>query len=79
MKLGKIRTALIALALTAGGTVAVAEPAQAATYSQCHYDYWYTGGVHYKRYVCWIDYSWWEEVNYPWPKDGWLFGSWIRY
>jgi hypothetical protein len=74
----KLGAGLAALMMIGGGTVVLAEPAQAATYSQCHYDYWNNGGVLYKRYVCWIDYSFWEEVSYPWPRDGWVFGSWIR-
>ena len=74
----KLGVGLAALMLLTGTMVVSAEPAQAATYSQCHYDYWTTGGVTYKRYVCYYDYSIWEELFYPWYRDGWVFGSWRR-
>jgi hypothetical protein len=74
----KLGAGLAALMLLTGTSVVMAEPAQAATMTQCHYDYWSTGGKLYKRYVCYIDYSFWEEINYPWPRDFWSFGSWVR-
>ena len=55
----KLGVGLAALMLLTGTTVVLAEPAQAATYSQCHYDYslweellypWYQDG--------WVFGSW---------------------
>jgi len=74
----KLGVGLAALMLLTGTTVVLAEPAQAATYSQCHYDYWNYQGTLYKRAVCYYDYSLWEELLYPWYQDGWVFGSWRR-
>lgn len=26
--------------------------------------------------LCYIDYNWWEEVSFPWPKDKYVWNAW---
>lgn len=63
----------VALSLVLGGALVTAPAAQAVNYYNCYWQFnhkdafgwWYTKW-------CWADYSWWEEVSYPWPSDGWV-------
>jgi len=72
--------------LAVGGTVVTAEPAQAWTQScktvDAGYGYTLYGspwpGYRYAT-ACYVDYSWWEEVSFPWPHDQWFFSNYRNY
>lgn len=79
----KVVTGVAAVALVSGVTlgsmVVRAEPAQAWT-QQCYQMDAGKGliiagspwpGYRYAT-ACWVDYSWWEEVTFPWPRDQWF-------
>ena len=83
----KVGAGLATLALASGlaltGTLVTAPSAKAWT-QQC---YGMDAGAGRKiagspwpgyRYAtaCYVDYSWWEEVTFPWPKDQWFFYNW---
>jgi hypothetical protein len=79
----KVVTSVAALALVSGVTlgsmVVRAEPAQAWTQSCHQLDAGYgriIGGSPWPGYryatACYVDYSWWEEVSFPWPRDQWF-------
>lgn len=83
MKKFSLKKKLATLALAAGLAVGLApvtalveaDSASAVTKTQCFT--WYgqnTGSYTWTLYkTCYYDYSWWEEVNYPWPRDGWYY------
>lgn len=75
--------ALVVTGLTAGGTVAMAPAANAATQSCRYVDAGYgrtIGGSPWPGYrygvLCYVDYSWWEEVSWPWPRDQYFWQVW---
>lgn len=82
----KIATVAATLALAAGvaygGAVVTAPPAKAWT-QQCYQMDAGKGliiagspwpGYRYAT-ACWVDYSWWEEVTFPWPRDRWFISN----
>lgn len=84
--LRKLGTVAATLALAGGvayGGAVVTAPAAKAWTQQC---YQMDAGKGFKiagspwpgyRYAtaCWVDYSWWEEVSFPWPHDQWFFSN----
>lgn len=56
------------LAIVGGGAVA----ANAYTSYPQNYVYRCIGSDYWLMQYVWIDYSWWEEVSYPWPKDHYI-------
>lgn len=68
----KLGIFLATIALMFGGISA----ANAYNYTQgpvkWQWDYFYgSNGVKYCGVWAYVDYSFWEEISYPWPKDGW--------
>lgn len=81
----KLLTLGLAAALAVGAAPGVAliqaDHAEAYTKTQCSYWWGQTPPSYaWTRYqTCYYDYSWWEEVNYPWPKDGWYYVALPKY
>lgn len=80
----KIASMLAILAITMGlltaSSVVTAEKAEAATQSCRYVDAGYgkvIGGSPWPGYrygvLCYVDYNWWEENFWPWPRDGYFW------
>jgi hypothetical protein len=65
----KIALLLAAVAVFSGGGLVMAPSANAYTSYPQNYVYRCIGPDYWLMQYYWIDYSWWEEVSYPWPKD----------
>jgi hypothetical protein len=82
----KVVTGVATLALVSGVTlgsmVVRAEPAHAWTQKCYPMDAGpgrIIGGSPWPGYryatACYVDYSWWEEVSFPWPRDQWFISN----
>lgn len=53
-----------------GGLVVTAPASQAYTVTESYYvSYRCIGPDLWGGKTFFVDYSWWEEISYPWPKD----------
>jgi len=79
-KIGAVAAGLaLAFGLAYGGAIVTAPAAKAWTQSCHNLDAGpgrIIGGSPWPGYryatACYVDYSWWEEVSFPWPHDQWF-------